>query len=367
MDNKKIRVAISHGDINGISYEILLKTFAEERILELFTPVIYGSGKALAFWRNQLALEIAPWHQIQHSREAKDGCVNLIDCAGEDCNVEPGMATEHAGELALAALERATEDVRLGLCEVLVTAPINKSTMPRDRFPYSGHTQYLEAVAPGATGKSLMLLSCLDCRVALATGHIPVAQVASTLSVELIAERVRLLEAGLKRDFRITKPRIAVLGLNPHAGDRGLIGREEIEIIKPAIELLQNEGIIVFGPYAADGFWAGGQSEAFDGVLAMYHDQGLAPFKSLYMSEGVNSTLGLSIVRTSPDHGTGYDIVGQGKASASSLRAAIYLALDIYRARAAYDYATRNPLRRVYHTKGKDDEKIDLTSQEDEY
>lgn len=367
MENKKIRVAISHGDINGIGYEILFKIFAEERILELFTPVIYGSGKAAAFWRNHLSLEAEPWHLIHHADEAKDGCVNLIDCAGEECHVEPGQPTGYAGQLALAALERATEDVKAGRCHVLVTAPINKSVMPRDRFPYNGHTQYLEAVAAKDAGKSLMLLSCLDCRVALATGHIPVSKIASVLTSELIAEKVRLLEAGLKRDFGIVKPRIAVLGLNPHAGDRGLMGNEEQTIITPAIEQLSSEGIIVFGPYPADGFWGGDRADAFDGILAMYHDQGLAPFKALYMSEGVNSTLGLTIVRTSPDHGTGYDIAGQGKASPDSMRAAIYQAIDIYRARSAYEYSRRNPLRRTYHHRGHDDEKLDLTTHEEDY
>ncbi len=363
--NKKIRVAISHGDINGISYEILLKTFADERILDLFVPIIYGSGKAVAYWRTALELDVAPWHQIQQAREAREGVVNIVDCAGEDARVEPGKPTEHAGELALAALERAVADVVAGEADILVTAPINKSVMPRDRFPFAGHTQYLEAVAANEQGASLMLLCARDCRVALATGHIPVADVSRHLSVELIVKKVRLLEAGLRRDFGIGKPRIAILGLNPHAGDRGLIGHEEQQIIAPAIEELQREGHIVFGPYPADGFWAGGQADSFDGVLAMYHDQGLAPFKALYMSEGVNTTLGLSIVRTSPDHGTGYDIAGKGIASPDSLRAAIYLGIDMLRARRAHDYATRNPLRRVYHNRGRDDERIDFSDSED--
>ncbi len=360
----KIKVAISHGDINGISYEILLGTFADERILDLFTPIIYGSGKAAAFWRTTLGVETAPWHQIQSPEEAREGVVNLIDCAGADVRVEPGQATEHAGQLAFEALERATADVKAHRADLLVTAPINKSTMPRDLFPFAGHTQYLEAVAGLEDTPSQMLLCARDCRVALTTGHIPVSEIAASISSDLIVRRVKALEKGLIRDFGIVKPRIAVLGLNPHAGDRGLIGREEQEVITPAIETLQGEGYVVFGPYAADGFWASGRADSFDAILAMYHDQGLAPFKTLYMNEGVNTTLGLSIVRTSPDHGTGYDIAGKGLASPDSLRAAIYLGLDIVRARRSHDYATRNPLRRVYHNRGRDDERIDLSEGE---
>lgn len=362
--SKRMKVAISHGDINGINYEILLSTFADERILELFTPIIYGSGKAAAYWRTNLGIEVAPWHQIQSPEEARDGVVNLIDCAGAEVRVEPGQPTDHAGQLAFAALERATADVRDRRADLLVTAPINKSTMPRDLFPFAGHTQYLEAVV-GLQGVPCQMLLCArECRVALATGHIPVSAVASSLSSDLIVSRIRGLESSLVRDFGIGKPRIAVLSLNPHAGDRGLIGREEQEIITPAIEQLQSEGHIVFGPYAADGFWASGRADTFDAILAMYHDQGLAPFKTLYMNEGVNTTLGLSIVRTSPDHGTGYDIAGQGVASPDSMRAAIYLGLDIVRARRAHDYARRNPLKRIYNNRGHDDEHIDFSEEE---
>lgn len=365
---KLIRVAISHGDINGINYEILLKLFSDERILELFTPVIYGSGAAEAFWRKHLNIDKAlPWHPIASAREAQDGVVNLVDLHKGNLNIEIGRPTKQAGDLAYYALELATNDTLQGICDVLVTAPINKGIMPRDKFPYAGHTEYLESKAAVEAGKSLMLLCADDCRVALTTGHIPISEVSSSISKERIIQKVEMMALGLVRDFGITKPRIAVLALNPHAGDSGLIGDEEDSIIRPAIQALSESRHIVFGPYPADGFWASGRSDSFDGILAMYHDQGLAPFKTLYMAEGVNTTLGLRIVRTSPDHGTGYDIAGDGSASEVSMRQAIYLALDIYRARQRHDTATRNPLRRVYFNKGRDDERIDLNLSEEHY
>lgn len=366
-DRKLLRVAISHGDINGIGYEVLYKTFSDERILELFTPVIYGSQEAATFWYKYYEFESKPWRVIHRIEEAQDGVVNLINVTKERVSVEPGKATMLAGEIAFVALERATEDVLKGYADILVTAPINKAVMPKDKFPYTGHTPYLEDKAAIEPGKSLMLLCSGDCRVALATEHIPISSVAQTLSSELIVRKVQTLEAGLLRDFGIIKPRIAVLALNPHAGDKGLIGDDEESIIKPAIQTLSESGHIVFGPYAADGFWSSNRSDSFDGILAMYHDQGLAPFKALYMSEGVNTTLGLRIVRTSPDHGTGYDIAGQGIASPDSMREAIYLGLDIFRTRARHDYATRNPLRRVYFNKGRDDERIDFSGADDAY
>lgn len=364
-NNRKIKVAISHGDINGISYELLLKLFADERILELMTPIIYGSGKAAAYWRTSLEIDASPWHHILSPEEARDGMVNIIDCAGEDVKVEKGKPTEQAGLLAYEALQRAVADVKAHKADILVTAPINKSVMPRDLFPYAGHTQYLEAMC-GSADSSLMVLCSGDCRIALATGHIPVSEVSRALTTDLIVHRVKALEEGLIRDFGIVKPRIAVLGLNPHAGDKGLIGREEQEVIIPAITALEAEGHIVLGPYPADGLWGSGGVDTFDGVLAMYHDQGLAPFKAMYMNEGVNVTLGLSIIRTSPDHGTGYDIAGKGIASPDSLRSAIYLGIDMLRSRNAHSCATRNPLRRVYHNRSREDEHIDLTAG-DEY
>lgn len=366
-DNRRIRVAISHGDINGIGYEVLYKVFADERIFELFTPIVYGSAEAAKYWYKHLELDCPHWHEIASIDNVKDGCVNIINVSKGAVQVEPGKATSLAGELAFLALDYATTDVLARRADVLVTAPINKSIMPKDKFPYTGHTPYLEARAAHEPGRSLMLLCAGDCRVALATEHIPIVEVANALTSDLIVQKVQTMESGLIRDFGIIKPRIAILALNPHAGDNGLIGDDEAMIITPAIQMLSESGHIVFGPYAADGFWASGRADSFDGILAMYHDQGLAPFKSLYMSEGVNTTLGLSIIRTSPDHGTGYDIAGQGIASPDSMRQAIYLAIDAYRARKRHDYATRNPLRRVYFNKGRDDEKLDLSSHDDSY
>ncbi|MDO4708029.1 MAG: 4-hydroxythreonine-4-phosphate dehydrogenase PdxA [Porphyromonadaceae bacterium] len=363
---KKLKIAISHGDLNGIGYEVLWKIFSDERILELLTPVVYGSTKAMHYWKERLGVEAKDWILIDRAEDARAEQVNIIDCATEEIELAIGEAHEAAGRLAYQALERATTDTLLGLCDALVTAPINKSIMPHDLFPYKGHTQYLEDRAAEEIGQSLMLLTCQDCRVSLVTGHVPLGHVAASLTTPLIVEKVRLLEAGLRRDFGVIKPRIAVLGLNPHAGDMGLIGKEEQEIIVPAITQLTSEGILVFGPYPADGFWASRQHQVFDGILAMYHDQGLVPFKTLYMAEGVNTTLGLRIIRTSPDHGTAYDIAGKGIASADSMRAAIYQALDIYRSRQAYEEANRNPLRRAYFSRGKDDNAFDLCSSEND-
>lgn len=367
-DSKQLlRVAISHGDINGINYELLLKLFADERILELFTPIVYGSQEAADYWRKELDIESLAWHKVAKAEDARDGVVNLVDVSVGKVVIEPGKPTSLAGELAFLALERAVADTLAGHAAVLVTAPINKSTMPRDKFPHAGHTQYLEEQAAQEQGKSLMLLCAGDCRVALTTGHVPISEVATSITTEKIIEKVQTMESGLIRDFGIIKPRIAVLALNPHAGDRGLIGDDEETIIKPALQALSEAGHIVFGPYPADGFWASNRSDSFDGILAMYHDQGLAPFKTLYMSEGVNTTLGLRIVRTSPDHGTGYDIAGRGVASVDSLRHAVYLGLDIYRSRQRHDKATHNPLRRVYFNKGRDDERIHFAHSDESY
>lgn len=360
--SKRLKVAITHGDINGISYEVILKTFADERILELFTPIIYGSGKAAAYWRHALNIESVHWQPIHSAEEAREGTVNLIDIADGDVRVDPGKVSTKAGELALRALERATEDALAGRVDLMVTAPINKGAMPRDQFPYAGHTQYLEDKAALEQGKSLMLLCAGDCRIALVTGHIPISAVSGSITSERIIQKAQTMEAGLIKDFGIIKPRLAVLALNPHAGDQGLIGDEEETIIRPAIEALNQAGHIVFGPYAPDGFWAGSHVGHFDGILAMYHDQGLTPFKALYMTEGVNITLGLKFVRTSPDHGTGYDIVGKGIATADSFREAIYLGIDVVRNRRRHAEATRNPLRRVYFNKGRDDEKLDFNT-----
>ncbi len=367
MEKHKIRVAISHGDINGINYELLLKCFSEPAILELFTPIIYGSLEAYRFWQKRLKVEAPAWHIAEHIGQVRNGVVNLINCEKQKPSINIGKPTEEAGQLAYVALERAVDDVLSNRAQVLVTAPINKATMPQDIFPYKGHTKYLEVRSAEEDGKSLMLLTAGDCRVALATEHIPISKVHQELSSQVIIDKVKTLEAGLKRDFTVIKPRIAVLALNPHAGDAGLLGSEEETIITPAIKELKKQGILTFGPYPADAFFSSEMADTFDAVLAMYHDQGLAPFKAMYMNEGVNCTLGLSMIRTSPDHGTAYDIAGEGKADPSSLRTAIYQAIDMYRARQDHRYANRNPLRNTYFNKGRDDEKIDLTKETVDY
>lgn len=363
MNNRKIRVAITHGDINGISYEVILKALEDNRILELCTPVVYGSAKIAAFYRKSLDLPQINFNQIANGDEIKDGTYNIINVVGEDTKIEPGVSSEVAGQAAFAALEQAVADLRASNVDVLVTAPINKKNIQSDTFQFPGHTEYLEA-SLGEDGDKAMMILCNDnMRVALATIHIPLAKVPTALSRELIFERIRTLNTSLRRDFGISSPRIAVLSLNPHAGEDGLLGSEEQDIIMPAIQDAKDKKILVFGPYAADGFFGIGRFVKFDGILAMYHDQGLAPFKSLAMDNGINFTAGLPFVRTSPDHGTGYDIAGRGEASPESMRQAIYAALDIFRNRQREDAATRHPLRRHYYEKGSDNVKLDLSGE----
>lgn len=364
---KRIRVAISHGDANGINYELLLKMFIEANILELFTPVIYGSVKVAAYWRKTLGIENSlPWQQIQKASEARDGQVNVIDVVGDSLKVEPGQISASAGMAAFKALEMAAYDVDKGYCHVLVTAPINKAAMPQDVFPFKGHTDYLQSRFARRIGQSLMILVAGDTRVALATTHVAVKDISALLSAELIAKKLDMLQDSLLRDFSVAGARMAVLALNPHAGDKGLMGDEEENIIVPAIKEAATKGQMAFGPFAADGFWGSDMPDRYHGILAMYHDQGLAPFKALYMNEGVNFTAGLSIVRTSPDHGTGFDIAGQGVANANSMRQAIYTAIDIWRCREAYLEATKNPLRRTFFERGNDNEKIEPLEGEEE-
>lgn len=359
MSNKRIRVAISHGDINGISYEILLKTFSDESILELFTPVIYGSSRIANYWKTKLSIDTKPWNLIKSANNIVDGQVNLINCIESDCLVDVGVPTDTSGDVAFESLERACNDVMNNLCDVLVTAPISKYVMPKDKFPFKGHTDYLQNKFN--SDKSMMILTADNVRVALATTHVPLKDVANILNKDFLVEKILLLEKTLKEDFNIIKPRIAVLGLNPHCGDNGLIGKEEQEIIIPAIKEADDNGCIVFGPYAADGFFGSNTMYKFDGILAMYHDQGLAPFKALFMNNGVNFTSGIDIVRTSPDHGTGFDIAGMGIASVESFRQSIYTAIDIFRYRQQYKEITKNPLKRTYVSTSRD-ENIDLIS-----
>lgn len=330
----KIKVGITQGDINGVGYEIILKVLADNRVLELFTPVIYGSAKIAVFYRKAMDMPNVPLNQISDAREARDGANNIINVVGEDTRVEPGLATEVAGQAAFAALEQAVSDLRAGAIDVLVTAPINKAMIQSDTFTFPGHTEYLET-SLGEPGQALMILCNENMRIALTTIHTPIAKVAQAITRDKVAAKIASLAKSLREDFGIANPRIAVLALNPHAGENGLLGSEEADIIAPAIADATASHILAFGPYAADGFFGSGAFKHFDGVLAMYHDQGLAPFKALSMDNGVNFTAGLPYVRTSPDHGTGYDIAGKGIASEESLRQAIYTAIDVYRRREA--------------------------------
>lgn len=363
MKNGKILVGITHGDTNGVGYEVILKIFAEPMMLELCTPIVYGSPKIAAYHRKAMNLT-ANFATIAHADEAVEGKLNLVDCFDEEVKIDFGQPSPKSGKAAYTALERALADYREGCFDVLVTAPINKATIQQDGFRFPGHTEYIQERA-GEGNEALMILMNDVLRVALVTTHLPLREVADAITKEAIMRKLRIFHETLRKDFSISKPRIAVLALNPHAGDDGLLGKEEQEVIVPAIQEMEKEGIICFGPFAADGFFGSQAYEYFDGVLAMYHDQGLAPFKALAMTNGVNYTAGLPVIRTSPDHGTAYDIAGQGKADEASMRQAIYTALDVYRNRRSYEEARVNPLRKQYHERRDDSDKLKLNAPEE--
>ena len=361
-DNGKIRVGITHGDINGIGYEVILKSFSDPAMLELCTPIVYGSPKVATYHRKAMDIQTS-FTIINNADDAQDDKLNILSCTEDELKVELTKATAEAGKAALDALERALKDYREGNIDVLVTAPINKHTIQSDSFHFPGHTEYIEERV-GDNNKALMILLKDDFRVALVTGHIPVKDIATTITKELIMEKMEIFHRSLKQDFGIDCPRIAVFSLNPHAGDNGVIGTEEAEVIIPAMKEMIAKGVQCFGPYPADGFMGSGNFCHFDGILAMYHDQGLAPFKALAMDEGVNFTAGLPIVRTSPAHGTAYDIAGQGIASESSFRQAIYLALDVYRNRMMEAEIHARPLRKQYYEKRDDSDILKLDQQD---
>lgn len=360
-DTRKLRVGITQGDINGIGIEVIVKVLANTEILDLCVPVVYGSSKIWNYHRHTCEIPSYPINTISDIRDIKEHIPNLVECMDEDIKVEFGRPSKQAGRAAFLALEAATTDLKAGNIDVLVTAPISKENIQSEDFTFPGHTEYLQAVA-GEGAKALMVLCCDELRVALVTMHIPLSGVPTAITQEAVIERLLAFDACLRRDFNIERPRIAVLSLNPHAGENGLLGKEEQEVILPAMQQAEaQQGILSFGPFAADGFFGTRQYRRFDGVLAMYHDQGLTAFKTLAMDEGVNYTAGLPIIRTSPDHGTGYDIAGQGVANETSLRHAIFTAIDIYRRRQRYDEATANPLGKLYQERGKDNVKLDLT------
>ena len=359
-DSNKIRVGITHGDMNGIGYEVILKTFSDPTLFEWCTPILYGSPKVAAYHRKALNLQ-TNFSIVNSLDEVQDGRLNVLNCMDDELKVELSKPTPEAGKAALDALETALKDYRDGEIDVLVTAPINKHTIQSDTFHFPGHTEYIqERVGDGR--KALMILLKNDFRVALVTGHVPVREIAQELTQELIMEKLAIFHRSLKQDFGIDSPRIAVFSLNPHAGDDGLLGTEEKEMIVPAMKAMAAKGVLSFGPYPADGFMGSGNYTHFDGILAMYHDQGLAPFKAMAMDEGVNFTAGLPIVRTSPAHGTAYDIAGQGVASEDSFRQAIYVAIDVFRNREREREIHARPLRKQYYEKRDDSDKLKLDS-----
>jgi 4-hydroxythreonine-4-phosphate dehydrogenase len=340
-NSDKIVVGISIGDLNGIGLEVVLKTFEDSRVLELCTPVIFASGKVVSFHKKALNNN-APIHGIDDIESLIPNKLNLLNVWKENVEIELGTPTKLSGSYAFKSLESATKALKKGQIDVLVTAPINKDNIQSEEFKFSGHTEYLES---RLEGKSLMILIAENLRVGLITGHIPIAEVAQKITQELIAEKANLMLNSLITDFNIRKPKIAILGLNPHCGDHGVIGKEDDEIVRPAIKKLQDEGKLIFGPYAADSFFGSDTYEQFDGILAMYHDQGLAPFKTLSFGKGVNYTAGLNKIRTSPDHGTAYEIAGKNLASYSSFLEAVYLALDIFENRNQYKNLIENRLK----------------------
>lgn len=354
----KIRVGITQGDINGIGYEVIFKTFGNPEMFDICTPIVYGSPKAAAYHRKALEIE-TPYNAIENADEAQAGKLNIINCNSDELHIELGASTPEAGVAAFEALERAVMDYREGLVDVLVTAPINKSTIQSDKFNFPGHTEYLQQCCEEGE-KALMILCSGDLRVAVATTHMALRDVPSAITPELLEEKITQLDRSLKEDFNIDAPKIAVLSLNPHAGDNGLLGKEEIEIIAPTVRKMNDEGIFCYGPFAADGFMGSGKHMAFDAILAMYHDQGLTPLKVLAMDDGVNFTAGLSIIRTSPAHGVALDIAGKGVADENSFRQAIYAAIDILRNREMFSQARRNPLRKLYFEKRDDSNRLNL-------
>ncbi|MBO7511332.1 MAG: 4-hydroxythreonine-4-phosphate dehydrogenase PdxA [Bacteroidales bacterium] len=340
---KKLIVGITQGDGNGISYEVIIKALADERTLDMFTPVIYGSSKIFGFYKKLLhEIDNINTHVVMSARDIRPKCVNIVNCLPENVFVEPGQPTSESAKCAMTSLECAVKDIKEGLIDVLVTAPINKRAMVNEGFGYTGHTEYMQQEFGVKDVTMLMVAGRL--KVAVVTGHIPFKEVHTAISADKIMSKLRMMKESLQRDFGIVEPKIAVLGLNPHCGDGGLLGDEEERIILPAVKKAQSEGILAFGPYSPDGFFGLGNFLKFDAVLAMYHDQGLIPFKALAFEEGVNFTAGLPIVRTSPDHGTAYEMAGRDLADPQSMKSAIYTAIDIYHRREQYDQMQQHKL-----------------------
>lgn len=360
-----IRVGITHGDINGVGYEVIFKAIGEEEITELFTPVIFGVSNIAQKAKEKFELQNLRLNITEELTGIKDGMVNLVELKGNTPELHPGQIDKAAGKSAVVALEAAVDALKKGEIDVLVTAPISKEAVQSESFKFPGHTEFLSDRI--GEGKEAMMILCNDSlRVALLTVHVPVTKIADNITEDKIVDAVEKFAATLKKDFGIVRPSVAVLSLNPHAGDGGLLGKEEEEIIKPALNRLVQNGILAFGPFPADGFFGHGSYKKFDGILAMYHDQGLAPFKTIASSGGVNFSAGLPFVRTSPDHGTAFDIAWKGEADPASMRDAIYMAIDIFRRRKAFEEASANPLKKYVHERPERSERHDKVQQKNE-
>lgn len=335
-------IGITTGDLNGVGMEVILKTLMDTRVAEYCTPVVYGSTKVLSYWKKVIGHPEFNLHFVKSLDQIHHKKPNLLVCWEEDVEIKPGEDTPTGGMYAFRSLEKATADLKQGLIHALVTAPLNKHNINSDSLPFTGHTEYLASQA-GVSDYMMMLISH-EIKVGLVTGHVPLKDVASRITVELILKKLQVLKKSLESDFATVKPKIGVLGLNPHAGDNGLLGNEDKEIIAVACQKAQDEGLLAYGPYSADGFFGNRQYEKFDAVLAMYHDQGLIPFKYMAFDDGVNYTAGLPFIRTSPDHGTAYAIAGKNQASEVSFRNALYAAIDLVRTRNEHFRLTENAL-----------------------
>lgn len=343
LSSENIKVGITLGDINGIGPEIIIKALKDNRILSDITPVIYGSSKVISFYKKMLQIHEFSYQNCRTGADIQNKKINIVNCWDEEVDIQPGVSNVTGGKYALQSLEAATADLADGKIDVLVTAPFSKDAMKSAGFDFPGHTEYLAKYSN--VDEALMILASPFLRVALVTTHIPISDVSKALTKDTILSKIKVFENSLKRDFNLVRPKIAVFGLNPHAGENGKIGTEEQEQIIPAINAAKSEGILAYGPFAADGFFGSNAKNQFDGVLAMYHDQGLTAFKALSFEDGVNFSAGLPIVRTSPDHGTAFDIAGKNLASEASFRSAIYMAMDIYRNRKFVKQITENPLQ----------------------
>ncbi len=349
---EKLRIGLTIGDINGIGVEVIIKTLRDNRIIDYCTPVIYGSSRVVSYHRKVLKAEDFTYNIVSDIDRCKPNTCNILNCWTEELAVNLGQANKEAGRFVLRALEAAAYDLAQQKIDALVTAPVNKDQINSTETPFQGHTEFLTDKFD--VKESLMFMVSDNLRIGLVTNHVPIQQVSQRISQDLIIEKLGLMYHSLQQDFGIDRPKIAVLGLNPHAGDNGLIGKEEQEVIIPAIEAFRTNNQLVFGPYPADGFFGNAMQQQFDGVLAMYHDQGLVPFKALSFGSGVNFTAGLPIVRTSPDHGTAYDIAGKNIASPDSFRKALFTAIDILRQRRRYAEMTANPLQKGLSKKMED-------------